>query len=175
MAICWWFKVGEKIGRKEANELLPEVWESLANSTMPMYVPLLGPEFKSVDDLKTVKECLKAGHLPPDGGIDKWLFKGHVEWEDDNLCVATVTHCVLLQYFETIDATDTICELCHVAEPRGAEAYFIHPNIKVTGLKVPPKKNPGDPNEPCCIWEYRMMDTPQPRGVGRREDGPPDK
>lgn len=172
MALMWWAKVGEKFGQEAANELLPEVWENLAKQGMPAYLPLLGGDYKSVDDLKTVKECLHLGHLPPDGGIDKLLWRGTVRWETDNHCVATVTHCVLLEYFESIGATDTIKWLCQVAEVRGAEAYFVHPNIKVTGLKVPPRKKSADPNEPCCIWEYRMMDTPQPRGEGRREVGP---
>jgi hypothetical protein len=56
MALLWWAAIGEKCGQEAANELLPEVWEKLAQQGMPMYVPLLGPKYKTVDDLKTLKD-----------------------------------------------------------------------------------------------------------------------
>jgi hypothetical protein len=173
MALIWWAEVSKKIGQKEANELLPEVWETLAKSCMPLYYPLLGPNYKTADDFKTLEECMKAAHLPPDGGVDKGEWRGTLIWEDANHAVATVYYCYLLEYFESIGAEDTICALCQVAEPRGAEAYFTHPNIKVTGIKVPPRKNPGGPFDdinPCCIWDYRLTDKPQPRGVDRERE-----
>jgi hypothetical protein len=65
-----------------------------------------------------------------------------------------------MEFLERTNQPERIHAMCHVAEPRGAEAYFVDPRIKVTGLNIPPRKDPG-PDEPYCIWEYRMMDEPQ--------------
>ena len=169
MALCWWAKVGEKFGKEAANELLPEVWDGLGQG-MPMYLPLLGPNYKSAEDIKTVREGMKMANLPIDGGVDKTLFEGAVKWENDNLCTVTMAHCAMMEYFEALGEMKTVEWLCQVACPRGTEAYVVNPNIKVTGIKVPPRKKSDDPKDPWCIWEYRMMDKPQPRGKGRRRE-----
>jgi hypothetical protein len=165
-AFTWISEVGKRFGTRAADELMPAVWENLAKSSMHMFVPLLGPNYKTVDDIKTMEDGIKIGQLPPDGGLDRVLFKGTVEWRSPKVCITTVTHCVLLEAFEATNQVESCLQLCHVAEPRGAEAYFVHPNIRVTGIKLPPRKSP---NDPCCVWEYRMTDKPQPRGPGRVE------
>ncbi len=165
-ALTWISEVGKRFGTRAADELMPAVWEELAKSSMPMFVPLLGPNYKTVDDIKTMEDGIKMGQLPPDGGLDRNLFAGNVEWQSPEVCITTVTHCVLLELFEATNQVESCLQLCHVAEPRGAEAYFVNPNIRVTGIKLPPRKSQ---NDPCCIWEYRMTDTPQPRGPGRVE------
>ena len=165
-AFTWIAEVGKRFGTKAADELMPVVWESLAQSTMHKFVPLLGPNYKTVDDIKTMEDGIKMGQIPPDGGLDRSLFAGDVEWPSPEVCIVTVKHCVLLELFEATNQLESCLQLCHVAEPRGAEAYFVNPNIRVTGIKIPPRKSP---NDPCCTWEYRMCDTPQPRGPGRVE------
>ena len=169
MALIWWAKVGEKFGTDAANEMLPEVWDELGQG-MAMYAPLLGPNYKSAEDIKTLEDGIKMANVPIDGGVDKTLFEGTVKWENKDLLYVTMTHCAMLEYFETIGEFKTAEWLCQVACPRGTEAYVVNPNIRVTGIKVPPRKESDGPNEPWCIWEYRMMDEPQPRGKGRKRE-----
>jgi len=169
MAMIWWVKVGDIIGKKAADKLLPEVWEALAKDGMEPFVQMLGPKYKTVADIKTLEEGLKASLLVPDGALNKNLWDGHTIWKGPDRVITCVTHCVMMEFYEGIDSVESCKELCEVAEVRGGEAYFIHPNIKVTALKMPPRKSP---DEPFCVWEYRMMDKPQPRGPGRREKAP---
>jgi len=169
MAMIWWVKVGEIVGKKEADKLLPEVWEAAAKGGMEPFIQMLGPNYKTVDDIKTLEDGLKASLLVPDGALNKNLWDGHTIWKGQDRVLTCVTHCVLMEFFEAIDSVESCEELCQVAEPRGAEAYFIHPNVRVRALKMPPRKSP---DEPFCVWEYRMMDKPQPRGKGRREKVP---
>ena len=169
MAMIWWIKVGEIIGKKEADKLLPEVWEAAAEGGMEPFIQMLGPSYKTRDDIKTLEEGLKASLLVPDGALNKNLWDGHTIWKGPGHVLTCVTHCVLMEFFEGIDSVESCEELCQVAEVRGAEAYFIHPNVRVTALKMPPRKHP---DEPFCVWEYKMMDEPQPRGPGRREIAP---
>ena len=133
-----------------------------------MYIPLLGPNYRTVDDIKTLQDAMRVGLLAPDGALDKTLYAGRTLWTSPDRFLTIVTHCVMMEYFEGINDVEACLQVCHIAEPRGAEAGFIHPNLKVTGIKIPPRKS-GDPNEPFCIWEYRLMDEPQPRGPGRVE------
>jgi hypothetical protein len=171
MPMLWWEKVREKFGQEPANEMMVDCWEELAQRGMQWYVPLLGPKYKTIEDIKTLQDATKLALLPPDGGLERTLFKATMEWENENHAVATIDHCVLLEKFEAEGATDGIEAICQHSEVRGTEAYFTNPCTRVTGVKVPPRKNlkPGDPVN--CIWDYRMCDKPQPRGKDRREVG----
>ena len=168
MAMSWIAEVSKKFGSRAAWEMVPDVWENLGRACAPMYIPLLGPNYKTVDDIKTLQDAMRVGLLAPDGALDKTLYAGRTLWTSPDRFLTIVTHCVMMEYFEGINDVEACLQVCHIAEPRGAEAGFIHPNLKVTGIKVPPRKS-GDPNEPFCIWEYRLMDEPQPRGPGRVE------
>lgn len=170
MPLLWREKVTAKFGEEIANDMMIECWEELAQRGMEWYVPLFGPNYKTMNDIKTLNDCAKLALLTPDGGMERKYFTPEVEWENENHAVATVNHCVLLEYFESIGAVDAIEALCQRSEVRGTEAYFGNPCVRVTGVKIPPRKNPR-PGDPCCIWDYKMLDKPQPRGKGRKEVG----
>ena len=43
--------------------------------------------------------------------------------------------------------------VCHVVEPQAVAKYLNNPKIKVTPLKLPPRKSP---DEICCQWEFKL-------------------
>ena len=171
MPMLWWAKVRERFGPEPANEIMVDCWEELAQKGMEWYVPLLGPDYKSLDDIKTLNDCAKLALLPPDGGMERTLFTARMEWENENHAQAVIDHCVILELFESMGAIDGIEAICQHSEVRGTEAYFSNPCSRVTGVKVPPRKNASPDDPVCCIWDYKMCDTPQPRGKHRKEVG----
>ena len=64
-----------------------------------MFTPCLGPNCKSAEDIKAVKDGIKIANLPPDGGVHKTLFEGTVKWENEKLLYVTMTHYAMLEYF----------------------------------------------------------------------------
>jgi hypothetical protein len=51
------------------------------------------------------------------------------------------------------EAPERIPWLCHFNEKKLIEKYFINPKVKVTPLKLPPRKSP---DEIACQWEYKI-------------------
>ena len=45
--------------------------------------------------------------------------------------------------------------MCREMEPKtmGIIAHYFNPEIKVTGLKLPPRK---DYSDCCCQWEFKL-------------------
>lgn len=164
LALFYNQEVEARLGVKAASEIMLNVWLNLAKEQMHEYIPLLGPDYKTEDDLKTLQDCMKMSILPPDGIMNKGLFDGTLEWKDDKTCVTVCTTCALLESFEAMDKLEQLKWLCNVQEPAGSEAYMINPKIKITQLKLPPRK---DPSEPCCIMEFKMTDEIQSRDPGR--------
>jgi len=69
--------------------------------------------------------------------------------------VMTVRQCRSLIYFER-EAPHMIEPTCYRLEERVMKAYLVNPKVKVTPLKLPPRK---ERDEVACIWEFKIEDT----------------
>ena len=80
--------------------------------------------------------------LPLDNAFTSGLFPGHFEIKSKNLAVMTLSDCQSLRFFEDNDP-DRINWVCP-NEGKIMEKYLVHPKIKATAIKLPPRKNKDD-------------------------------
>ena len=64
----------------------------------------------------------------------------------------SVARCKSLEFYERT-APEMIGPICHVLEKPIIELQLVNPNIKVTALKLPPRKSP---DEIPCQWELKL-------------------
>jgi hypothetical protein len=66
----------------------------------------------------------------------------------------TIEHCPTLLSLEK-EGTGREKKICQQLEPKlmNIMAHFFNPEIKVTGLKVPPRT---DYKDCCCQWEFTL-------------------
>jgi hypothetical protein len=155
MNMVWHAHMQENLGTEKAGRIMIDVWLKTTEAKMDKYIPLLGKDYKTRDDMKTIEDGVKIGILPPDGTLQSTVWDGTLEWEDDEHARAVVHHCVMLETFEAMDNLEPLKILCNIQEPVCSEAYFINPRMKMLPIKLPPRKSK---DEPCCIWEFKMMD-----------------
>jgi len=155
MNLVWYVLVEEKIGTEAAGRMMIDVWLKTTEAEMEKFIPLLGANYKSKEDLKTIEDSIKIAVLPPDGTIDKTLFAGSLDWDGPEHAKTVIHHCAMLEFFEAIDNLEPLKRLCHIQEPVCSEAYFINPRVKMLEIKTPPRKSK---DEPCCMWEFKLMD-----------------
>jgi hypothetical protein len=155
MNLVWYVLVQEQLGTEKAGRIMIDVWLKTTEAEMEKYIPLIGENYKTKDDLKTIEDSIKIAVMPPDGTIDKTLFAGSLDWEDEEHAKSVIHHCAMLETFEAMDNLEPLKLLCNIQEPVCSEAYFINPRVKMLPIKQPPRKSP---DEPCCIWEFKMMD-----------------
>ena len=95
---------------------------------------------------------MKGLQLGPDNSVGG-LFPCEYGFESDNRVIMTVMQCRTLLSYER-EAPEMIYPGCHVLEKAMLEKQLINPGIKVTPLKLPPRKNP---EEIACQWEFRLL------------------
>jgi len=147
MTECWYSAVKKRFGTDAANECEYEAWVTMGERVNPRY-----PKVANIQ-LNDITDCLKCMQLPLDNAFTSGLFPGHFEIKSKNLAVMTLSDCQSLRFFEDNDP-DRINWVCP-NEGKIMEKYLVHPKIKATAIKLPPRKSKDDI---ACVWEFRLED-----------------
>ena len=153
MADSWYEAVSRRFGREAANECNLEAWTRVAERVNPRF-----PKIANIR-LNTVLDSLKCLQLPLDTNIGP-LYPVEYEIRSPNHVIMTILQCRSLIYFER-EAPEMIEPTCYRLEEAVISKYLLNPKIKVTALKLPPRKSP---EEIACRWEFKMEDVSQAPG-----------
>lgn len=159
MADSWYEAVSRRFGPDAASECNLEAWTSVAEQINPRLARVAGIK------LNTVLDSLKLLQLPLDNNIGP-LYPVEYDIKGPNHAIMTVLQCRSLIYFER-DAPHMIEPVCHRLEEQVMKAYLVNPRIKVTPLKLPPRKSR---DEVACIWEFKIEDA---QGLTQAGNGRP--
>jgi len=146
LSAFWYQAVLERSGMDVADDCNLEVWSKVGEKVVPKFAAIGNVE------PKTVLDALKVVQLAPDSHVGSELFAGELDIKNENHVITSTTKCAPLEYFEKA-APERINYFCHVLEKPVMEKYFNNPKIKVTPLKLPPRKSP---DEVCCQFELKM-------------------
>jgi len=147
---AWYKEVELKCGRAVADELEVNSWCRMAERVNPRYAKVGNIK------METVVDAMKAIQLPLDN-TTSGLFPVIPEIINENHVIWTIPRCRSLEFFEAKDP-ERIKQVCYVNEKKVIERYMINRKIKVTPLKLPPRKSP---DEIACKWEAVMMNENQ--------------
>ncbi|MDD5095855.1 MAG: DUF6125 family protein [Dehalococcoidia bacterium] len=102
-----------------------------------------------------VTACLKALSLSP--GFPMGFFDWTIDLQNPNYAIVTVNRCPSLLYFER-EGEGRDFRICHELEPAAFQTHanYFNPAIKVTPLKLPPRKS--EDEGPFCIWEWKLQE-----------------
>jgi len=150
MTEAWYDAVKEKVNRETADICETAAWCRIGERVNPRYAKVANIE------TKTVVDCLKCLQLPLDNTTGG-LYPAHAEIKNPNHVIWTIPRCRSLEFFEA-KAPERIKYVCYENEKRVIERYLVNRKIRVTPLKLPPRKSP---DEIACKWEFKMMDTDQ--------------
>ena len=83
-----------------------------------------------------------------------WVYKSELDLKNPKHAVVTITHCPTLLSLEK-EGTGREKPICQQLEPKlmNIMAHFFNPEIKIKGLKVPPRT---DYDDCCCKWEFTL-------------------
>ncbi|OGO05101.1 MAG: hypothetical protein A2Y91_02245 [Chloroflexi bacterium RBG_13_54_8] len=147
---AWYKEVELKCGRAVADELEVNSWCRMAERVNPRYAKVGNIK------METVVDSMKAIQLPLDN-TTSGLFPVIPEIINENHVIWTIPRCRSLEFFEAKDP-ERIKQVCYVNEKKVIERYMINRKIKVTPLKLPPRKSP---DEIACKWEAIMTNENQ--------------
>jgi len=145
MTEAWYDAVKKRFGSKAADECETEAWVRIGERVNPRYAKVANIQ------LNTIVDSLKAIQLPLDNTMGG-LFPVEYDIKSPNHVILTIRQCRSLQFFEA-KQPERIAWVCHVNEKKVMEKYLINPKIKVTPLKLPPRKSP---DEIACQWEFKI-------------------
>jgi hypothetical protein len=145
MTEAWYDAVKKRFGDDAANHCEQEAWIRIAERVNPRYAKIANIP------LKTVIDSMKVLQLPLDNTMGG-LFPVEYDIKSPNHVILTIRQCRSLQFFEA-KQPERINWVCHVHEPIEMAKYAVNPNIKVTPLKLPPRKSP---EEIACQWEFKL-------------------
>ena len=140
----WYLSVMQKINEETATDCDLWVWEKQGKYEIQRINQVLN--IKGND----IPAFFKYLQLSP--------FYRNLEYQmdiqDDNLGIVTVTHCQTLESLEK-EGKNREGRFCDFVERRifTSLAQRANPDIKVTALKLPPRKSKDDI---CCKWEFRI-------------------
>jgi hypothetical protein len=145
-----WNTVNRKsMSIEEAFEKDLEVYKILVKK---FHTPLLREAMNITGN--DVLSLLKVFQMCPDG-LD--VFKPEFDIKNKDHVIVTFTQCPTLSYFERNKDEKAIAALCGTngVEERTFKAYaeYINPDMRVTALKLPPRKGKDDI---CCQWEFKI-------------------
>jgi hypothetical protein len=148
MAGAWHNAVKKRFGVDAANDCNLEAWLEIGERVVPRY-----GKIAKIPEINTVLDALKVQQLPLDNIIGG-LFQPEYDIKSPNHVIMTFTRCKALEVFERDDPKQ-IEFVCHVLDPQVFQSYCINPKIKVTPLKLPPRKSQ---DEIACQWEVKLED-----------------
>ena len=141
----WYYGVKEKFGVEAANELETAAWTRVGELVNPRY-----PKVANIE-LNDVLDSLKCLQLPLDNIIGG-LYAPKFDIINNNHVIMTIADCHTLSVLER-KMPERIYPICHVTEKAAIEKYVVNPKVKVTPLKLPPRKSP---DEIACQWEFKL-------------------
>lgn len=144
---AWYDAVNERLGFEAANDCNLKAWLMVGERVNPRLAKAASIQ------LDTVVDSLKVLQLPLDN-TSGGLFVSEYDIKTPNHVILTVTRCLSLEYFER-KAPERIVPMCHVMEGPIIQKYCVNPRVKVTPLKLPPRKSP---DEIACQWELKIED-----------------
>ena len=145
----WYSTVAEEVGPEKAWEWEMKVWRKIPRHVLRGLQKVANIQG---NDLYTLFKAVQLDPCYTDG-----LYQYDIFIRDPKYAIMTIYRCPSLLYFEKTDP-GRIKPLCVDLEPPAFQDYCDHfnPKIKVTPLKLPPRKSPGE--IPVCMWEYKMED-----------------
>lgn len=103
-----------------------------------------------------VLTLLKLMQMVPDGARQD-MYDSEYEIKNNNHVIFTVKRCPTLLFWEKHGDTKSMEICCSVGGMEEISlmeyANFVNPDIKITALKLPPRK---DANDIACQWELRV-------------------
>lgn len=140
----WYLAVMDKHGNEEAMNHDIQVWEKLA----AYEINKISRAFNITGN--NVESLMKAFQLTPWA----WNIKSEYEMISPNHCIWKVRHCPTVDALER-EGKGREDEQCNNIEVRINEAYAraVNPDMKVTRLTTPPRKNKTDY---YCTWEFKL-------------------
>lgn len=145
MTEAWYNAVKQRWGVDAANECETQAWETIGERVNPRFAKVANIE------LNTVVDSLKCLQLPLDNTTGG-LFPAEAKIINPNHVIWTIPRCRSLEFFEAKEP-ERIKHVCHINEARIIERYLVNRKIKVTPLKLPPRKSPDDI---ACQWEFKL-------------------
>ena len=142
----WTTVIQKRYGEEVAFNCSREVWA--ANYHHEIVRPCEALNIKG-DDVATAFK-----HLQVDPGFAV-MFDCDFDLKNKDHGIFTVKRCLSLEYCERHNNTWLQKLICEELDAEGFEvhAHYFNPKIKVTPLKLPPRKGPDDI---ACIWEYKL-------------------
>jgi hypothetical protein len=140
----WYLTVMNRWGNDEAFDCDVKVWEKAQRWEMKRVSKVLNIEG---DDVATLMKYMQISPW-------MWIYDSTIELKSQKHAVVTIHHCPTLVALEK-EGTGREELICRKLEPKlmGIMAEFFNPRIRVTALKVPPRR---DYEDCCCQWEYRL-------------------
>jgi len=140
----------ERLGEEKAMELDFEVWKRMALTEIRLTAQAANIHGDDVATIFKIFQCDPAGGI----GGDSWA---DIEYDlkSDRHGIATFKDCKSLRYFEKHGEMATMEHVCTRVDVDWYNqcAQFVNPKIKVTPLKLPPRKSP---DEIACQWEFKL-------------------
>ncbi len=141
----WYGLIRDRYGEGAARELDALVWRRetpLEVRRTREAMNIWGTDVASV--LKFIQTDPGAGAIFPE-------FR--CELKDENHGILTIKRCLGLEYYERHGETELQKHACEVVDAVGFQeaASQFNPKIKVTSLKLPPRKSP---SEIACQWKF---------------------
>ena len=141
----WYLTVMKKCGNDVAFDCDSTVWQE----RLLAYDLKLTTEYVAIhgNDVITVMKYIQATPW-------NWVYEMDLDIKNDNHAVVTYRTCPTLPSIEK-EGTGREKLICQDLDTKlyNMIAHYFNPNIKVTGLKVPPRTSYDDC---CCQWEYRL-------------------
>jgi len=140
----WYLTVMDRWGNDEAFDCDIKVWEKAILYELKVMTEALNIHG---DDVATVMKYLQANPW-------MWIYDYEINMKSADHAIFTFRTCPTLFSLEK-EGTGRERPICQELEPRlyNTMAHYFNPNIKVIGLKVPPRT---DYNDVCCQWEYKL-------------------
>ena len=138
-------EISRRYGSEVGENVNLEAWKRMSKKVNPYYARI--GNFK----LNTVLDSLKALQLPLDNTIGP-IYRMEYEVINENHVMMTLPRCRTLEALER-DEPERITPMCHVLEKIMIEHYLMNDKIKVTPLKLPPRKSK---DEIACKWELKL-------------------
>ena len=140
----WYLAVMDKWGNDEAFDTDVKVWEKAQLWEMKAISSALNIQG---DDVTTLMKYMQVCPW-------MWIYSYDIDLKNSNHSVMTINHCPTLISLEK-EGTGREKLICQEMEPKvmSIMAHFFNPEIKVTGLKLPPRTSYSDC---CCQWEYTL-------------------
>ena len=140
----WYLTVMDKWGNDEAFDCDVKVWERAQLYEVKLISQILNVQG---DDVATLMKYMQVSPW-------MWIYKYDIDLKSPNHGVMTIHHCPTLLSLEK-EGTGREKLICQEMEPKvmGIMAHYFNPDIKVTGLKLPPRT---DYDDCCCQWEFKL-------------------